>query len=314
MRMVPQTKITARKRIPAAWLYLLGLALLLYVVVPQFDSFRRSLPLLGSINIGWLLVAVAASLVAHTAAGIKYYVLALKPIRLGASVLVQFAGLLINRLVPAGIGGMGVSYDFLYKMHHSKVQAGVVVGVNDLLGLVGHVIVVVCLVLLEPSASQAVRFHLNYGVLAAAVVLAGVLAVLVLTHRRKLAGLERGLHKSLWHYRSHPRRLVQGTGGSAVIAAAYGLCLWAGAQALHTPVSFVAALIVLTLGVAAGSVTPTPGGLLGTEAALAVGLVAYGLTAAQALAVTLLYRFITYWFALALGGVALVAARRRGYV
>lgn len=299
---------------PAAWLYLLILLLLLYVVLPQLSSFHRSLPLLAKVSGPWVLAAILCSLCATIAAGFKYGALALKPVRPFATVMVQFASLLVNRLLPAGIGGIGMNYAFLYKARHSKLEAAVVVSMNNLLGLVGHLLVVCCLLVLSPASSRFVSLKINAAVLLAAVTITILLAVAVVFSHDKLAAWLAQLRKSLRRYRSHPAKLLAGLLWSAAIAVSYGLCLWASAQALHTPISFVAALVVLTFGVAAATVTPTPGGLVGAEAALAAGLVAYGLGAAEALAVTLLYRFITYWFALLLGALAFIWVRRASYV
>jgi uncharacterized protein (TIRG00374 family) len=79
-------------------------------------------------------------------------------------------------------------------------------------------------------------------------------------------------------------------------------------------VSFAIVLIVLTIGVAGGTAVPTPGGLGGAEAGLTAGFVAYGLTSNRALAVTLLYRLLTYWLALVIGALAFSVARRLRYL
>jgi len=56
------------------------------------------------------------------------------------------------------------------------------------------------------------------------------------------------------------------------------------------------------------------GGLGGAEAGLTAGFVAYGLTSNRALAVTLLYRLLTYWLALVIGALAFSVARRLRYL
>jgi len=70
-------------------------------------------------------------------------------------------------------------------------------------------------------------------------------------------------------------------------------------------------LFVVPASTLAG-LTPSPGGLGGVEAALVALLVALtGLTAAQALAAALVYRVMSYWFALGVGGLAAVTVVAR---
>lgn len=298
----------------AAWLYLVALALLIYVVLPQIGAFHHSLHLLGDANAWWLAAAIGVSLVAHVSSGFKYVSLALKPLRAYPTVLVQLAGLLVNRLLPVGIGGIGINYAYLYRSKHTKVEAGVVVTMNNLVGFAGHMLLVAAFLLLGSVTASQLHLELTASTLAAIITVAlAVLAILLLL-RKKLASAVRQFRSSLAEYRAHPIKLLLGTFWSIIIAAAYAACLWASAHALDTSLAFLPALVVLTLGVAASTITPTPGGLVGVEAALVAGLVAYHIPATTALAIALLYRLITYWFALLLGVFALIAARRQKYI
>ena len=298
----------------AAWLYLLALAVLIYVVLPQVNAFHRSLHLLADASGGWLIVAAGISLVAHISSGFKYVSLALRPLLLYPTVLVQLAGLLVNRLLPVGIGGMGINYAYLYKAKHSKVEAGVVVTMNNIVGFVGHLLLVVGLLLAGFASASQFQLQLTASTLVAVIALVVAMLATLLLLRKKLASSFRQLGRSLNEYRTHPLKLLLATFWSVIIAAAYAACLWASAHALGVSLAFLPALVVLTLGVAASTVTPTPGGLVGVEAALVAGLVAYHIPATTSLAIALLYRLITYWLALLLGIVALIIARRQRYL
>ncbi len=61
---------------------------------------------------------------------------------------------------------------------------------------------------------------------------------------------------------------------------------------------------IYAMAVLAGALSFLPGGLGGTEAVMGVLLVAFGADGASAVAITLLCRIATLWFAVALGGVA----------
>src|SRR5437588_12961005 len=45
-----------------------------------------------------------------------------------------------NRLLPAGTGAIGVNGLYLRRQRHSLVQAGTVIGANNLIGFIGNMI------------------------------------------------------------------------------------------------------------------------------------------------------------------------------
>jgi uncharacterized protein (TIRG00374 family) len=98
------------------------------------------------------------------------------------------------------------------------------------------------------------------------------------------------------------------------LTACHTFCLYACAHAVGLHLTVVQALVVLTVEVFGATVTPTPGGLGGAEASLVAAVVAFGFAGSLGLAVALLFRLLTYWLALATGGVAFVAAERLRYI
>lgn len=96
---------------------------------------------------------------------------------------------------------------------------------------------------------------------------------------------------------------------------AVGLIAWAaegvGFYLLSTmfgpaSISVAAAVGIYALATIIGAATLVPGGLIGTEAAMAGLLVASGFAAPDALLITLFSRFATLWFAVALGWLAVL--------
>ena len=94
---------------------------------------------------------------------------------------------------------------------------------------------------------------------------------------------------------------------SAEALAFHGLC-----TRLGMPLSLGYAVFVYAASMIAGSVSLLPGGLGGTEAAMVALLLLKGVLLPNAVAVTVLIRLSTLWFAVALGLLALTALRRRG--
>ena len=312
---MPSSKLVFKKQNGSlrAVIGLIALGLLVYIVVPQLHEFKNSTHLLGDASLAKVLLAIVMSLGAHMLAAAKYNALALRPLRYGRTLLVQLAGLLTNRLLPAGIGGIGINYLYLRRERHTVSETTAVLTMNNLLGLVGHGLLVGALMMFVNAPNVTLP---SLGILVIMVIVMAFVAVIAIVWRKWwhiTVGLA-SVIKDVVRYRSRPAAVLMTIMYSVGIAAFYAACLWYSAQALHFPISFMTALIVLTVGIAASTVTPTPGGLVGVEAALVAGLVAYKVNTADALAIALLYRLITYWLALIMGLVALFWIERKNIV
>ncbi|MFO7926189.1 YbhN family protein [Natronomonas sp.] len=91
----------------------------------------------------------------------------------------------------------------------------------------------------------------------------------------------------------------------------FALPLYFSGVALGVVVSIPLVCFVVPVTVIAGSV-PLPGGIGAIEGTLVVLLpVLAGLTATDALAVTTIYRLTSYWFVIAVGGIAMLGVIRR---
>ena len=100
------------------------------------------------------------------------------------------------------------------------------------------------------------------------------------------------------------RALVVAVGFAYLGWVFFALPLYLSGLALSLPVPALLVAFLVPAAVIAGS-TPTPGGLAAIEGTLVVLLGALtALTAPEALAVTTVYRLTSYWFVVAVGGVA----------
>ncbi|MDG4595306.1 MAG: lysylphosphatidylglycerol synthase transmembrane domain-containing protein [Candidatus Contendobacter sp.] len=86
-----------------------------------------------------------------------------------------------------------------------------------------------------------------------------------------------------------------------------GLSLSLIARDIGVELSLAAGIGIYAIAVLAGALSFLPGGLGGTEAVMGVLLVAFGSDGAAAVAITLLCRIATLWFAVTLGGMAVAA-------
>lgn len=295
------------------WL-LLGVALIgLYAVVPQLGSFHHSLQVIQTVRTTWLIVALLTFAGTYAAATIAYLLLAQRPLRPGATLLIQLASGFTNKLLPAGIGAIGINYQFLRRARHAASGAAAVVAMNNSLGFIGNMVwIAILFVTTNVQIAHLHGPHFSHRLLTAGAVVIVIALVILLTWRyRKLHSAVRHLMTHLKYYRRHKLRLLLALGVSMALTACFAITLYACAHALGSSLSPSQILLIMTLGVAGGTAVPTPGGLGGAEAGLVAGFVLYGTDSATALAIALLYRLLTYWLALLMGAIAFAYAERR---
>jgi len=288
----------------------------IYLIVPQLAGLDGSWSALRHADRLWAGLAVGGLFLTYLLAAGIYLSLGMKRLSYGRTVLLQMASMFAGRLLPAGVGSLGINYLYLRRQQHSAAQAGAVVAANNTLGFVGNVLLVTAL-LLATSASLPSWQLRRFGwwmALAAAILLIGLVSARHTRLVRRLSAGIRSLGRALAIYGRRPRRLLLALACSIALTATYALILYASSRAVGPQLPFGAAAIVMTIGVAGATVTPTPGGIGGAEAALAAALALYHISATDAVAIAVLYRVVTYWLGLFLGGLALLVAERRRYI
>lgn len=101
-----------------------------------------------------------------------------------------------------------------------------------------------------------------------------------------------------------PSHFLFGLGLGVLSWGLEGFSLYLIARAIGVELSPAAGIGIYAVAVLAGALSFLPGGLGGTEAVMGVLLVAFGSDSPAAVAITLLCRIATLWFAVALGGIA----------
>ena len=303
-----------RARLWRALVSLLLVAIGLWLMARDWQIFQRSFVAVGHAHFGWLLVGLLLTVLTFCIAAATYGLLALRSLRYAQTVTVELAAAFANRLLPAGLGGLGLHGLYLYRRKHTPAQATAVVSVNNLLGIAAHLSLLLALICFRPEVlaqftTHVSGFHWWYIPAALALVL---LVLLFPKLRRQLRAFGLNLLGSL--------RLLklQRVGAAAccalLLTATYTLVLYASAHAVGLRLGVLETFIVFSLGMLVGTATPTPGGLVGVEAGLFTGFVAYGVSSPAAGAAVLLYRLITYWLPLFPGLFALLYARARKLV
>lgn len=284
-----------------------------YVVLPQVSYFDKSFSAVWHANRAWLGLAAVFAIGTYAMASLVYLALAIKKIKYTPTLIVQFAGMFVNRLLPAGLGAMSVSFAYLLRQRHNKAQAASVVLLNNSLGVVGHIMLLSTALLINRETIQPSKLHLGRGIYFTALFIAVfITAILWFKKLRNFAKRQiKEARKALSYYKSRSWKLLLGVLFSIGITVCYAGCLLACIHAVGLSLSFTKVLIVLTAGIAGGTAVPTPGGLGAIEAALVGALVAYGFSSSDAFAAALTYRMFTFWIPLFFGGFAFVTAKTR---
>lgn len=297
---------------------LLLILLAFCVFLPQLTSFSDSLNTLRNADVVYIGLATTLWLTTFFSAALIYKYIALRPIDFSRILLVQFASGFTNRLLPLGAGIVTLNVRFLMKNGHSASQAGAVVALNNILGFMGTVILFLSAVTLgAESVSSSFDHSVYIPVYWKIVIVVFVLVSLYLLQMfgKKLISTVKTASKTvLQRTLQKPKATVLALLASLLITLGYVAALYAVGLAFNAHLTFFQALIVMTIGVAVASFTPTPGGVGGAEAGLIAALISAGVTPHQALITALMYRFITFWLPIIPGFIAFQLALRRHYI
>ena len=283
-----------------------------FILWPQRQTLLDSFRALQHATLSWVGLALVATASTYVLATIAYALLVKHPVRWTQLWLVQAATALTSRLAPIGIGTMGLTAWFLVRNKHSVADALAVVTSNNAIGFLGHMLLLAGMLQVADLPTHS-SFHLEPKIILIILVAAIVAAVVALIFDRLRVRLIRALQafgKALGGYRRTPGRLIRALVVSVALSLVYVSALGFCAQALHAPAAFSTIFLIYTLSLFTGILTPTPGGLVGVEAGLVAGFVAYGYDARTALSIAFLYRLATYWLPLVPGFIAFRMVQR----
>jgi len=295
------------------WLPFIVAVLAVYVFLPQLKIFHASLYSLRTVNGAYVSIALVAVAASFICSALSYLCLSYRPIAFGRTLVVELAANFINRLLPAGIGGIGANYRYLLKQKHRPAQAASVVAVNNSLGVIGNTVLVAVLVVtsherLTPGRITALHIYIAIGCLLVAASL-----IVIPRVRKRITALMTAFYAQLLQFRRRPLSLFLALASQMLLTLSMVTAFWASTHAVHVALGFVTALLIFSVGFGIGNAAPTPGGLGGIEAGLVAGLLAYHVASAPALAAVLLFRICSYWWPLLISGPLFVYAARRHY-
>lgn len=294
---------------------LLVLALFLYAVIPQVAGLERVVGLLRRAEVGYLALALACWAIIYTLAVSMYQILALYPLKFWRTMEAQVASGFTGKLLPSGLGVVGLYIQYLRKMKHTTGEAVAVASFNNLAAIWGHMgLIVMFLLAGTPLPGLDFERVLPSGT---SLLLAGSAVLLVIVAivfwRRRLVSFWRSVVKTLRVFKAHPRKLVLAVLVSVPQTMAYIGVLYFSMLALGLELDFRAIFMVATFSMLAGTLIPVPGGIVGAEAGLTAALMAYGFSFREGLSVALLYRAFIYWLPI-VPGLVVFTYRRRDYM
>jgi len=298
-------------------LLIIGL-LTLYVLVPRLSSFQNSFATLRQADVAYIGLGLIFWLVTFLAAALVYKLIAPRRLPYPQILLIQLASGFTNRLAPLGAGALAINARYLIKRGHSTIQAGALVALNNILGFFGNaVLLLAAIIILPDSLNNSLNIHPKTTSLLIAIILIGLavgLGFLTIISSSLVHKVRKATKLLLQIIFGRPHRLFLALLTSMAITASYTLVLYFIGLAFNAHLSIAQALFVLTVGVLAATITPTPGGIGGAEAGLVAALISIGITSHQALAVALTYRFLVYWLPILPGLAAFQSALRRRYI
>ncbi len=303
---------------PKQLLIMLTLVLLLYVVVPQIGSIGQSVGKLQHANLIWVMLGALSYMSSNLFSVGVYRLLSPRHLPFWRTALVQYGGNFANRLLPAGLGALGVDYFYLRKQKCTRPAALATILLNNILGAVGHVVLLIGIILLVPDTFFSFRVNpqlsSDWWLIVLAVASLATILLLVGRIRQRVIGAWESIWSKLRAYRTKKRRVLLALVVSLFITLAHSICLWATSKALGVHLLLAQAIVVLGVGVLLGAVIPSPGGLGGAEAGLVAALVAFAIPVGSAIAVAILYRLATYWLGFVAGAITFPIVAKRSYI
>ncbi len=321
VRQMKQSSLNSSRAFWRAVPYLLCLLVLILtagIVHQQTDTVVKAGALLHQADKSLILAAAGYLGVTFIMSTATLQLLSLRPLIFKRTLIIQLAGGLATKIAPAGLGGLALNTRYLVKNSHTVSQAGIVAIANNLVGFIGHNLLIAAALVIGgysinnlplPNIPLVVWFFLAFCIIAG-------LGFLFMSRsaRSRVKKTLKELGRVAKVYRRHYGRLLGALTCSISLTALHCMVLYSVAFSIGVSLSALNLVVLLTVGIASASVTPTPGGLGGAEAAMSAALISLGYEASLSISVALLYRFISFWLPLLPGFFFFQFALRRHYI
>lgn len=304
------------ERIKPRTLVMVGLLVLaVYVLLPQLADLPRMIEAIRAADLALAGAAGLASLVTYIGVALSIKGSVPAPVGFPNSLLAAFAATFVGAFSPPGVAHVGVNIRFIQKQGLPAPVAVSASAAKEVGVAVVHVVLLVILAVAAGSsgALSAELEKLPSGhtlAIGAAVLLSLIIIAVSIPKIRRTVSESvipavRHSVEAIRELLSNPGKMVELFLGAMLLQLGYISALYFSVHALGGDLTFVTVgLIYLTVG-AAASVAPTPGGVGAVEAVLLAALTGVGMAAAPALAAVFLYRLLTFWIPIPIGGLSM---------
>jgi undecaprenyl-diphosphatase len=299
---------------PRTLLMAVMLAVAVYVLLPQLADLPGMLRAIREADLQFAAAAAAASVLTYVGSAMAISGACPNPIRFLHSMLASTAATFVGAIAPPGVAGLGLNARFFAKQGMPPAVAISATAAKEAAVGVVHVVLLVLFAIVAGSTG-ALREELDRLpslqtiAIVVAILLTVVAAVAAVPRVRQVVRetvlpAVRDSVASLQELASSPAKMLTLFLGSLLLQVGYIGALYAAARALGGDVGLVTVgLIYLTVGSVA-SVAPTPGGIGAVEAVLLAALTGVGMDPAAALAAVFLFRLVTFWIPIPIGGLS----------
>ena len=272
---------------------------------------------LAKANPGWVIGAVLASAVTYVAAAANLAAFVPKRLSLWRGFRVQLAASFVGVAMPPTVGHVAVNARYLHKAHVDEADIAASVAMSQIVNIVTTLLLVIVFGVLTGSGFSPFKIASAADLLIGLGAVAALILVMLALPRTRAMLMQvvwprvRSVWPQLLRVGSHPVRLAASAGANLVLTAAYTFALLASLWSVGVHPSILGAAIVYLVGNTAGSVSPTPGGLVTVEAALIGALVGIHIPYQDALAAVLIFRIATLWLPIPVGWVSYLGLQRQ---
>ncbi len=313
---VEEPRFVEVERVKPRTLVIAGmLVVAIYVLLPQLADLPRMIEAIRSADPLLAAAAAVASLATYFGTALALSGSIPAPVRYVQALLAAVASSFASAVAPPGVAQIGLNVRFAQKRGLPGPAAVSAAAAKEVAIVVVHIALLLLVAIVAGSSgvlAEELEKLPDWQTLAigAAAVLALIGVAAALPAVRKLMSgsvlpAVRHSLESLKQLIADPLRMLVLFSGALVLQVGYISALYFSVAALGGDISLVTiALLYLTVGSAA-TVAPTPGGVGAVEAVLLAALTGVGMAAAPALAAVFLYRLVTFWIPIPIGGLAM---------
>lgn len=263
----------------------------------------------------WVVAAFFVGALSWVGAAVPLKVLADIKIPFTDALLVQVASSFVGVVAPAGLGPVALHLDYLKRRGMDTAAAAAIVTFIELAQFVTSILMLAVALPLDHDFPH-MNFPLKKILLVAAVIVIVLIATLA---NGKVRGFVLGKLKEYWakvlpelqRIKQHPADIFWSFMGVFVQTGTYALALVLCLKAVGHPISIPLGITIYLIGNTLGSAVPTPGGIGSTLAATVAALHLVGVPTALAVTGTLLFRLVTFYLQVPIGGVAFAYMQRK---